>query len=276
MKRFLLFFCCLLFPAGLLFAQPSVYRTERDIPYRDAAGDSYIDSMCRVDVYYPSDEKDFATVVWYHGGGLTAGSREIPEALQEKGFAVVGVEYRLSPHVRVADCVDDAAAAAAWTVKNISRYGGDPSKIFIAGHSAGGYLTSMIGLDKRWMARYGFDPDTVFAALIPYSGQAVTHFERRRELGIPDTRPVVDDMAPIYYVRPDAPPMLILSGDREREMLGRYEENAYFSRMMRVAGHKETTLFEFDGYDHGNMPQAGHPVVVRYIRERLKRDAVKK
>jgi len=125
----------------------------------------------------------------------------------------------------------------------------------------------MIGLDKRWLEPYGIDPDTTFAALIPYSGQVVTHFARRREMGIPDTQVVVDDMAPLNYVRPDCRPILILSGDREREMLGRYEENAYFWRMMRVAGHPDVRIYEFDGFDHGNMPQAGHFAAVRYIRE---------
>ena len=77
-------------------------------------------------------------------------------------------------------------------------------------------------------------------------------------------------MAPLAHVRPDCVPMLILSGDRELEMLGRYEENAYFWRMMRVAGHRDVQLLEFDGFDHGKMPQAGHFVAVRYIRERLR------
>lgn len=248
-------------------AQKIAYRTAENIAYREGGSNGYIDSMCRMDVYSPADKKEFATVIWFHGGGLTGGKRQIPEALKGKGFAVVGVGYRFAPHVQVAECIDDAAAAAAWVVKNIALYGGDSQKIFVAGHSAGGYLTSMIGLDKRWMARYGIDPDTAFAALIPYSGQAITHFERRRELGITDKRPLVDEMAPLYHVRPDCPPMLILSGDREREMLGRYEENAYFWRMMRVAGHPDVQLMEFDGFDHGNMPQAGHFVLVRYIRD---------
>lgn len=99
----------------------------------------------------------------------------------------------------------------------------------------------------------------------------MTHFARRSELGLPDTQPLVDDMAPMNHVRADAPPMLILSGDRELEMLGRYEENAYFWRMMRIVGHPDVRLLEFDGYDHGNMPEAGHPVALRYIREMLRK-----
>ena len=271
MKRFFALFAALTLLCTGISAQTTACRTETNIAYRNAADDGYVDSLCRLDICYPVDRKGFPIVVWFHGGGLTGGRREIPKALCDKGFAVVGVDYRLAPRVKVADCVADAAAAAAWVVKNIASYGGDPRLIFIAGHSAGGYLTSMIGLDKRWMAPYGIDPDTAFAALIPYSGQVVTHFARRREMGIPDTQVVVDDMAPLNYIRPDCPPILILSGDREREMLGRYEENASFWRMMQVAGHPDVGIREFDGFDHGNMPQAGHYVAVRYIRDFVKK-----
>ncbi|WP_295936206.1 alpha/beta hydrolase [uncultured Alistipes sp.] len=267
MKRLFALFFVLAFCVVSVSAQNTTYRSVENVAYRDAAGDRNIDTMCRVDVYYPVGKTGFSTVIWYHGGGLTGGQKAIPEALKNKGFAVVGVGYRLSPHVEVADCIDDAAAAAAWVVNNIASYGGDPQRIFVAGHSAGGYLTSMIGMDKRWLAPYGIDPDTTFVALIPYSGQVVTHFARRRELGIPDTQVIVDDMAPLNYTRPGCRPMLLLLGDRELEMLGRYEENAYFWRMMRVAGHPDVRIYEFGGFNHGNMPQAGHPVAVRYIRE---------
>lgn len=271
MKRILLFLVVLLTGVWPLAAQNGAVRRVCDIAYRPADDPAADDPMCRLDLSLPEGRKGFATLIWYHGGGLTSGRRELPEALCGKGFAVVGVDYRLVPQVRVAQCVEDAAAAAAWVVGHIAEYGGDPRLIFVAGHSAGGYLTSMIGLDKRWLAPYGLDPDRVFAALIPYSGQVVTHFARRAELGLPDTRPLVDDMAPLNHVRPDCPPMLLLSGDREREMLGRYEETAYFWRMMRVVGHPDVQLLEFDGFDHGNMPQAGHFVTVRYLRERVKR-----
>lgn len=265
-KRWLLVLAAAFGCAAGAVAQQGPCRTERAIAYREG-GDRMIDSMCRLDLLCPADRKGFTTVVWFHGGGLSGGEREIPQALREQGFAVAGVGYRLTPHVTVADCIDDAAAAAAWVVRNIGRFGGDPRRIVLAGHSAGGYLTSMIGLDKRWLAPYGIDPDTTFMALIPYSGQVVTHFARRRELGLPDTQPLVDGMAPLNHVRPDAAPMLILSGDRELEMLGRYEETAYFWRMMQVVGHPEVRILEFEGYDHGNMPQAGHPVAIRYIHE---------
>ena len=69
---------------------------------------------CRLDIYYPVGKTGFSTVVWYHGGGLTGGRREIPEALKDKGFRPWWAWSTASPTVKVADCVDDAAAAAAW------------------------------------------------------------------------------------------------------------------------------------------------------------------
>jgi acetyl esterase/lipase len=139
---------------------PTAYRLEESLPYR---GDSEIEndpSMkdCVLDLYLPPEGvSGFASVVWFHGGGLTGGDKEIPEGLKNAGLAVLGVRYRLAPNVRCVDCLDDAAAAVAWAFKNIGRFGGDVAKIFVSGHSAGGYISSMIGLDKRWLAKYGVD-----------------------------------------------------------------------------------------------------------------------
>ena len=128
--------------------------------------------------------------------------------------------------------------------------GGDTSLIFVSGYSAGGYLTNMIGLDKRWLKTYSIDANRI-AGLISFSGHTITHFTIREERGIPGTQPIIDDLAPLYHVRADAPPLILITGDRELEMLGRYEENAYLMRMMKVAGHTKTKLYEMDGYDHG-------------------------
>jgi len=122
--------------------------------------------------------------------------------------------------------------------KKIGKYGGNPHKIVVSGHSAGGYLTNMIGLDKKWLSKYDINADSI-AALVPFSGHAISHFAYRQSKGMKDTQPSIDEFAPLYYVRPDAPPLVIVSGDRDLEMLGRYEENAYFWRMMKVAGHQK-------------------------------------
>ena len=99
MKRLLLVFAVMLLSCPTLRAQGGGYRTERAIAYRDAADPASADSLCRLDLYYPTDRPGFATVIWFHGGGLTAGRREIPAALCNQGFAVAGVDYRLVPVV---------------------------------------------------------------------------------------------------------------------------------------------------------------------------------
>ncbi|HBV62942.1 MAG TPA: lipase [Rhodopirellula sp.] len=256
------------------YGQPSTstsssYQTDENISYRTSP-DPYISKMCVLDLHYPQDIKDFPTVVWFHGGGLTSGKRDIPEQLSEQGIAVVAVDYRLSPKVKVVDCIDDAAAAVAWTFANIKKYGGSADKIFVSGHSAGGYLTSMLGLDKRWLNKYNIESNSI-AGLIPFSGHTITHFTVRKERGIDGKQPILDEMAPLFHVRDDAPPLLLITGDRELEMLGRYEENAYMWRMMKVAGHEHTTLHELDGYNHGQMAKPAHPLLLRFVRKLAKK-----
>ena len=169
----------------------------------------------------------------------------------------------MNPKVKAPKYIEDAAAAVAWVFKNIKDYGGDSSLIFVSGHSAGGYLTNMIGLDKRWLNKHQIDANKI-AGLIPFSGNAITHITVRKENGIGASQPIIDEFAPLYYVRKDAPPLLLISGDRELELLGRYEENAYLMRMMKVVGHNETKLLELDGYGH-MMVEPAFPLLVNEI-----------
>lgn len=254
------------------------YETEKNIPYyADSISkqDAYLSSQCTLDIYYPKGLKNFATIVWFHGGGLTGGKKEIPEALLDKGYAVIGVGYRLSPKVTAPKYIEDAAAAVAWTFQHISQYGGNPNLIFISGHSAGGYLGLMITLDKKYLKKYDIDANRI-AALIPFSGQAITHFTIRKEKGIPDTQPTIDEYAPLYFVRADAPPLLLITGDREMELLGRYEENAYLHRMMQLTGNTHTTLYELQGFNHGNMPEPAFPLLLKKVDEVTKEILTKK
>ena len=254
------------------YSQEIQYETKQNIPYYNASinlADEYINERCVLDIYYPKNTKDFPTIVWFHGGGLTGGEKEIPEQLMGKGVCIVAVNYRLSPKVKAPIYIDDAAAAVSWVFKNVADLGGDPSLIFVSGHSAGGYLASMIGLDKSWLNKYDIDADKI-AGLIPFSGHTITHFTIREERGIPGTQPIVDSLAPLYHVRPDAPPLLLITGDRELELLGRYEENAYLMRMMKIAGHKETTLYELDGYGH-SMTEPAFPLLLKEV-QRIKEE----
>lgn len=250
-------------------ATPS-YKFEENIPYIvNVEADKYAQKRCRLDIYYPTKE-NFTTVVWFHGGGIQAGNKHIPAKLKEKGIAVVSVNYRLSPKVKCPEYIEDAAAAVAWVFTNIEKYGGNKNKIVVSGHSAGGYLTSMIGLDKNYLKKHNVNANDI-AMLVPFSGHTITHFTVRKEKGIDGKQPIIDKFAPLYHVRADAPPLVLITGDRELEMLGRYEENAYMFRMMKVAGHKETRLYELDAFNHGAMASPAFEILLKEI-ERLENE----
>ncbi|WP_419868549.1 alpha/beta hydrolase [Chryseobacterium sp. CT-SW4] len=244
------------------------YRSVNNIHYyeeRVNRSDAYINERCVLDIYIPQKVQNFPTVIWFHGGGLTGGEKEIPEALKNKGIAVIGVNYRLSPKVNSPAYIEDAAAATAWVFKNIKQYGGNEDLIFISGHSAGGYLAAMTTLDKTYLQKYGIDADRL-AGVIPFSGQMITHFTARKEKGIDELDARIDEFAPLHFIRADAPPLLLITGDREKELFGRYEENAYMARMMKLKGHKSTTLYELDGFDHGGMAEPAFPLLLNEIK----------
>lgn len=142
-----------------------------DIQYKSNQ-DAYVNERCKLDIYYSKGQKDCPVVVWYHGGGLTSGSKQLPSQLMSQGYTIVGVNYRLLPTVTIDQCLDDCAAALAWVFKNIEKYNGSSKKIFVSGHSAGGYITAMLGLDKEWLDHYGVDANQI-AGLIPFSGMVM-------------------------------------------------------------------------------------------------------
>jgi acetyl esterase/lipase len=248
-----------------------MYQTRIGIDYRTGgAPDAYAAERCRLDVYAPAGVGGFATVVWFHGGGLNSGNRHVPDGFKEQGFAVVSADYRLSPRATAPAYIDDAAAAVAWTFHHIAEYGGNPQRIVVAGASAGAYLASLITLDPRWLASYGVDVRGI-AGLISLTGQMITHFTVRQERGFSPFCAQIDDLAPFFHVRADAPPVLLVTGDRELELFGRYEENAYFQRMIKLAGHTSVELIELPGLDHGAVESAAVPHAVRFMHDHFSR-----
>lgn len=241
------------------------YTTIENISYKDTGiSNSYITERCKLDVYSCDTLKNAPVVVWFHGGGLTSGSKYIPDELKDKGLVVVAVNYRLLPRVKIDECLDDCAAAVAWVFANISRYGGSAKRIFLSGHSAGGYITAMLGLDKQWLSYYGVDADSI-KALVPFSGQMISHFAYRDMNGIGNLQPLVDKYAPLFHVRSSCPPVILITGDAESELFGRYEENAYMWRMLKLCGHTETYIYKIDGHDHGAMCHPAFHILLQAI-----------
>ncbi|MHB8972261.1 MAG: alpha/beta hydrolase [Pirellulaceae bacterium] len=229
--------------------------TVSDIPYyAEQPPDDYARSRCKLDVRYPRDQSTFSTLVWFHGGGLKEGDRRSGDAVAQRftaaGVAVVLVDYRLSPQATCPAYIEDAATAVAWTIQNIGRYGGDPRRVFVSGHSAGGFLTAMVGLDGSYLGKHGVATSQL-AGLLPVSGQMITHFTIREERHVPATTPLVDALAPAYHAAKDSPPCLCIVGDKD--LPARMEENVYCAALFKAAGNDQFQCQVFPGRDHSTI-----------------------
>lgn len=243
-------------------AQQVKYKTLTEISYRTNPTDEYAKERCKVDIYYPESTKNFKTIVWFHGGGLVGGSKDMPALLKERGICIVSVNYRLSPRAKAPAYIDDAAAAIAWTFENIAKYGGDTSQIYVGGHSAGGFLAFMVALDPTYLGEYGVDPNSV-KAYYPVSGQTSTHHQIKDERGEPRGTPVVDKLSPLGNVRANSPRILFTAGQKELELEWRTVENQYLYDALRQAGNTNVELHVLSGFDHGNVVEPSMFLVLK-------------
>jgi arylformamidase len=116
---------------------------------------------------YPADRPGGPVLIYIHGGYWRSGSKEdncnfVP-VFTKRGASVVLVEYDLCPSVTISDIVRQTRSAIAWVYRNIVRYSGNPSKIYVSGHSAGGHLTAM-ALAHDW-ASEGLPRDLIKGAV---------------------------------------------------------------------------------------------------------------
>jgi acetyl esterase/lipase len=245
------------------------YGTDNAISYYSEARDEYQKEHCKLDVYYPKGTKGYATVVWFHGGGLTAGARYFPN-LKDQGIALVAVSYRLAPKAQTPGFLEDSAASVAWVLRNIERYGGDPNKVFVAGHSAGAYLASMIAMDPKWLAAQRLSHRQL-AGVIAVSGQMTTHFTVKKLRGddSPSLRPIIDEFAPLYHAGKDLPPICLIVGGRAIEFQSRVEENELMAVTLRNLGHAAVEFYEMAGLNHNTVEQGAVIVIPGFIQRTL-------
>ena len=144
-------------PAGALEVEHVL-----DIAYRD---DPKTDPIRhRLDLFVPKGKKDFPVVVLAHGGGWIIGDNRccglytsVGEFLASQGIGAVLPNYRLSPAVKHPAHAQDVARAVAWTSRHIAKHGGNPKRIYLLGHSAGGHLVSLLATDKSYLKAEGLD-----------------------------------------------------------------------------------------------------------------------
>jgi arylformamidase len=150
MKHIICFFLVLAVCVSTAHAQS----VTREIPY------ATVHERQVLDVYTPTGGKNLPVVFWIHGGGWQAGNKSMvgvkPKAFMEAGFVFVSINYRLLPTVDMATLTGDVATALGWVHKNITTYGGDPNRLLVMGHSAGGQLAALMCTDEKYVKAEGF------------------------------------------------------------------------------------------------------------------------
>ncbi len=216
------------------------------------------DARQRLNIWRPAgDAKNAPVLVFFYGGSWRDGARDFYDfygrAMAAQGFVVVIPDYRVIPKFRFPAFVADGAAAVAWTRTNIVKFGGDPTRISVSGHSAGAHIAAMVTLDQQWLKKAGAPADTIraFVGLAgPYDFLPFTSDASKMAFG---HEPDPGITQPITFVRKDAPPMLLLTGTDDDTVKPRN------SRALSEAQTKLGTvarLITYSGIDHSEIIQS--------------------
>ena len=193
----------------------SGYSVHKDIAYGD-------DARQRLDIYVP-DTPDASknVIVFFYGGSWQKGSKDdyrfAGQAFAAKGFVTVIADYRLYPQVRFPAFMEDGAAVLAWTHKHIDAYGGDRQKVFLAGHSADGYISIMLAINKTYIKAAGGDRAWIKGAIGIAGPYDFLPFTDPKIKDIFSTAPDVQTQ-PITFVGAHLPAILLLHGDADTEV----------------------------------------------------------
>ena len=218
---------------------------------RVASGISYgPDPRLKLDVYAPQDARGAPVVVFFYGGSWNSGERVdygfLGTALAAQGFITVLPDYRLVPDARFPAFVEDGAAATAWAQREISAFGGDGQRIVVSGHSAGAYIASMVALAPSYLQQAGSrEQPRGFAGLAgPYDFMP---FQYRSIIDAFGSWPRPVETQPVTFVRPGAPPALLLQGAEDTTVPPRHAKT--LAERLKAAGN-DVELVIYDGVDH--------------------------
>lgn len=245
-KLLIVFLSTVFIPITCL-SKVEAFELKKNVLYlsEDTASD-YEKKQCRLDAYLPLQDEPYPLLVWFHGGGLEGGSkssnltRRMAEAFAKKGVGVISADYRLSPNVTFPAYLNDAAAAVGWAVAHAKELG-TQSKVFVGGHSAGGYLAAMLAMDPSYLEAAGVSPESI-GGFIPVSGQVMTHFTVAKEKGFPENTVIANEAAPVFFARKDTPRILLMIGDDDWP--ARLQENAYFVALLQEVWENDRISLE--------------------------------
>lgn len=245
-------------PAGILTGFDRL--TSGASAQRLAAGEAYgSHPRQRLDVWAPRGRTGEAlpVVVFFYGGGWDQGSRSdygfAGAAFAGQQFIAVVPDYRLVPEVRFPTFVEDGAMAVKWARDNAARFGGDPKRITLAGHSAGAHIAAMLALDARFLTKAGVDPKLVRAAALlsgPTDFHPFTEARGRAAFGA-WKQPL--ETQPIHFARADAPPIFLGHGSQDRVVLP-YNSKRLAQRLQQLGA--PVSLRIYPGANHVDLAAA--------------------
>lgn len=193
-------------------------------------------------------------LLFVHGGSWDWGDPKhygfVARSLAPEGFVVALSGYRLGDQGRYPAMLEDTAQAVAWLHANAARYGGNPERIYLAGHSAGAYNVVQVALEPRWLAAEGVPPSAIRAVIGlagPYDFYPFDKDSTRAAFG---AAPDPAATQPINHVRPDAPPMLLLTGSNDTTVRPR-NTRALAAALEELGVPVEARYY--DGFDHSDV-----------------------
>jgi acetyl esterase/lipase len=224
------------FLAANLPAAFGAYHRRTDVAYG-------ADGRQRLDVYVPDKgaAERFPVVVFWHGGRWSSGDKSdyrfVGAALAQAGCVAVLPNYRHYPAVRMPGFMQDSARAAAWAA-NYAREFHTKGRFFLMGHSAGAHLAALVTLDPRYFGAIDAPVPSVAGVIGlsgPYDFLPLLESDLQDMFGPPELYP---QSQPINFVRADAPPMLLVHGERDTTVAPRNSRN--LAAALRAKGARAT------------------------------------
>lgn len=217
-----------------------------------------------LDIYLPVNSEPKAVFIFYHGGGFENYRQKdmgkpLSIELAKNGIVCVNPSYRHYPQAHFPDFIEDGAAAVAWTMRHIQEYC-MCSDVFIGGHSAGAYLSMLLCFDERYLYKFDIDPRKDIKGFIFASGQPTAHFNVLKERGMDPRSVIIDETAPLYYVKEEGAPLLVICTTNDIE--NRLEETNLFISTLKHFHYKGSIEYHvLEGYGHSNylFPDAARP-----------------
>lgn len=198
----------------------------KEVVYAPAVSGTNIPEQ-KLNVFAPLNKKSLKPVfIFIHGGNWNSGNKSLynffGNRLARKNIVAINIDYPLSPMAKYDQMAMSSAESVKWIKENIKQYGGDPERIYISGHSAGGHLATLISLDNKYFDSLKIQNPIKGIVMIDAAGLDMYGYLKEEKYGAGHTyletftqdQAKWKDATPLYHLHKDMPPMLIFRGGK--------------------------------------------------------------